>query len=286
MGTKVEKIVILTDSTSDLIDKYKNKDHIFILPLYVNIDGSYLKDGIEITSDEVVEFNKNNPDNLAKSSAPSPGDCAHIIEGIRAKGYKKIIIISVSSKLSTTHNVFNHVLDDDMYLLDSRSASLMESLLVNYADDLINEGLSFEEICTRLDQIRDEKAAYIWVDTLENLVKGGRISAPLGKAVKFLNIKPMLKVASEGKVDLVKLRVKEDKAIDQVIKKVRSDLEGVKEYYLGLGFGGDKSLLEKIEDKASDLIKSAKAYHKNTFGSVLRVYSGEKAFALFYIRIK
>ena len=162
----------------------------------------------------------------------------------------------------------------------------MESLLVNYADDLINEGLSFEEICTRLDQIRDEKAAYIWVDTLENLVKGGRISAPLGKAVKFLNIKPMLKVASEGKVDLVKLRVKEDKAIDQVIKKVRSDLEGVKEYYLGLGFGGDKSLLEKIEDKASDLIKSAKAYHKNTFGSVLRVYSGEKAFALFYIRIK
>lgn len=286
MGTKVEKIAILTDSTSDLIDKYKNKDHIFILPLYVNIDGSYLKDGIEITSDEVVEFNKNNPDNLAKSSAPSPGDCAHIIEGIRAKGYKKIIIISVSSKLSTTHNVFNHVLDDDMYLLDSRSASLMESLLVNYADDLINEGLSFEEICTRLDQIRDEKAAYIWVDTLENLVKGGRISAPLGKAVKFLNIKPMLKVVSEGKVDLVKLRVKEDKAIDQVIKKVRSDLEGVKEYYLGLGFGGDKSLLEKIEDKASDLIKSAKAYHKNTFGSVLRVYSGEKAFALFYIRIK
>ncbi|WP_311531857.1 DegV family protein [uncultured Anaerococcus sp.] len=282
----MEKIAILTDSTSDLIDKYKNKDHIFILPLYVNIDGSYLKDGIEITSDEVVEFNKNNPDNLAKSSAPSPGDCAHIIEEIRAKGYKKIIIISVSSKLSTTHNVFNHVLDDDMYLLDSRSASLMESLLVNYADDLINEGLSFEEICTRLNQIRDEKAAYIWVDTLENLVKGGRISAPLGKAVKFLNIKPMLKVASEGKVDLVKLRVKEDKAIDQVIKKVRSDLEGVKEYYLGLGFGGDKSLFEKIEDKASDLIKSAKSYHHNTFGSVLRVYSGEKAFALFYIRIK
>ncbi|WP_296129595.1 DegV family protein [uncultured Anaerococcus sp.] len=131
------KIAILTDSTSDLIDKYKNMDNIFVLPLYVNIDGSYLKDGIEITSDEVVEFNKKNPDNLAKSSAPSPGDCAHIIEEIRAKGYKKIIIISLSSKLSTTHNVFNHVLDDDMYLLDSRSASLMESLLVNYVDDLI-----------------------------------------------------------------------------------------------------------------------------------------------------
>ena len=108
MGTKVEKIAILTDSTSDLIDKYKNKDHIFILPLYVNIEGSYLKDGIEITSDEVVEFNKNNPDNLAKSSAPSPGDCAHIIEGIRAKGYKKIIIISVSSRIDTHLNVLIH----------------------------------------------------------------------------------------------------------------------------------------------------------------------------------
>lgn len=282
----MEKIAILTDSTSDLIDKYKNMDNIFVLPLYVNIDGSYLKDGIEITSDEVVEFNKKNPDNLAKSSAPSPGDCAHIIEEIRAKGYKKIIIISLSSKLSTTHNVFNHVLDDDMYLLDSRSASLMESLLVNYVDDLIKEGLSFKEICTRLNQIRDEKAAYVWVDSLENLVKGGRISAPLGKAVKFLNIKPMLKVANEGKVDLVKLRVKEDKAIDQAIKKVKADLEGAKEYYLGLGFGGDKSLFEKIEDKASDLINKAKAYHHNTFGSVLRVYSGEKAFGLFYIRIK
>ena len=282
----MEKIAILTDSTSDLIDKYKNKDHIFVLPLYVNIDGSYLKDGIEITSDEVVEHNKNNPDNLAKSSAPSPGDCAEIIEKIRAKGYQKIIIISLSSGLSATYNVFKNELDEDMYLLDSRNASLMESLLVNYADDLINEGLSFEEICTRLDQVRDEKAAYVWVDSLENLVKGGRISAPLGKAVKFLNIKPMLKVANEGKVDLVKLRAKEDKAIDQAIKKVKADIEGAKEYYLGLGFGGDKSLFEKIEDKASELINKAKAYHHNTFGSVLRVYSGEKAFGLFYIRIK
>lgn len=282
----MEKIAILTDSTSDLIDKYKNKDNIFILPLYVNIDGNYLKDEIEITSDEVVEHNKNNPDNLAKSSAPSPGDCVEIIEKIRAKGYQKIIIISLSSALSATYNVFKNELDEDMYLMDSRNASLMESLLVNYADDLINEGLSFEEICTRLDQVRDEKAAYVWVDSLENLVKGGRISAPLGKAVKFLNIKPMLKVANEGKVDLVKLKVKEDKAIDQAIKKVKADLEGVKEYYMGLGFGGDKSLLEKIEDKASDLIERAKSYHQNTFGSVLRVYSGEKAFALFYIRIK
>lgn len=282
----MEKIAILADSTSDVHDNLRNRDNVYIIPLYVNIDGKYLKDQIEISPEEVLVYNDNHPGDFAKTSAPSPGDMKEIIGQIRNDGYEKIIVITISSKMSATYNTFKNLTEDDpnIHVVDSKSVSLMGSLMVAYADDLIKEGLDFKIICDKLENLEGKKMFYAWVDSLDNLVNGGRLPAPVGKAVSFLNIKPIIKVSSEGKLEIIKLKVKEEKAIDQLLNKVRKDIGDAKNYYLGIGHGGDFDLFERVQDKAGDLIENSVFYNGNPFGCVVRTHAGKRSFAVFYLK--
>lgn len=284
----MEKIAIITDSTADLTKDLRKKDNIYVIPLYVNIGGKYLKDGIDIKTDEIIEYNEKNPDNLAKSSAPSPGDVKSIIGKARADGFDKIFVVTVSSRLSATFSIFKIEAEDDsnIKLIDSKSASLGETLLVGYIQSLIGEGYSFDQISGLLDGVVDKKSVYIWVDSLESLKAGGRLSTAALKTVKFFNIKPILNLGEDGKVGIIKLKAKEDKAIKDIVKKIREDLKDSEKYYLAIGHGGDEKLLKKIEKEASDLIDGALSYKNNYFGSVIRVHSGKKAFAIFCQKIK
>ncbi len=282
----MEKIAILADSTSDVNENLRNRDNVYIIPLYVNMDGKYLKDQVDISPEEVLEYNDNHPGDFAKTSAPSPGDMQEIIDQIRNDGYEKIIVITISSKMSATYNTFKNLTEDDpdIHVVDSKSVSLMGSLMVAYADDLIKEGLDFKMICDKLENLEGKKMFYAWVDSLDNLVNGGRLPAPVGRAVSFLNIKPIIKVSSEGKLEIIKLKVKEEKAIDQLLNKIRKDIGDTKKYYLGIGHGGDFELFEKVQEKASDLIDNSIFYNGNPFGCVVRTHAGKRSFSVFYLK--
>ena len=282
----MEKIAILADSTSDVNENLRNRDNVYIIPLYVNIDGKYLKDQVDISPEEVLLYNDNHPGDFAKTSAPSPGDMQETIDQIRNDGYEKILVITISSKMSATYNTFKNLTEDDpnIHVVDSKSVSLMGSLMVAYADDLIKEGLDFKTICDKLENLEGKKMFYAWVDSLDNLVNGGRLPAPVGKAVSFFNIKPIIKVSSEGKLEIIKLKVKEEKAIDQLLNKIRKDLGDSKNYYLGIGHGGDFELFKKVQEKANDLIENSIFYNGNPFGCVVRTHAGKRSFSVFYLK--
>lgn len=176
--------------------------------------------------------------------------------------------------------------DKNIRVIDSKSASLGEALLVKYGQDLIARNLGFDDVYDKLMEAVTDKAVYIWVDSLDSLRAGGRLSTAAIKAVKFFNIKPILNLEESGKVGVIKLKAKEDKAIDQIIAKIEKDLKGTEDFYFAIGHGGDEGLFEKIEKRAAGLIERSKAYVKNNFGSVIRVHSGKKAFAVFYMRVK
>ena len=193
----------------------------------------------------------------------------------------------VSSNLSATFQILNIQASEDpnIKVIDSKSASLGESLLLVYSLDLINEGLSFDEISIRLDQVIDSKDLYVWFDSLENLKAGGRLTAHVSKALGILNLKPLLKLNKDGKIDLIKLKVKEKRAIKQLVERVREDLKDSRKYYLGLIHGSDESSVSDIEKQAKDLIDNSLGYFKNTFGSVVGVHVGSKAYAFLYLKV-
>ena len=75
----MEKIAIMVDSASDLNLEYVKKEGFYFLPLYVNLDGQFLKDRVDIGPDEFYKWVEDNHA-LPKTSMPSPGDIISLME--------------------------------------------------------------------------------------------------------------------------------------------------------------------------------------------------------------
>ena len=284
----MEKIAILTDSTADLPKELRELEEVFVMPLYVNLNGKYYKDEIDINLDEVNKFNELNKDNLAKSSAPSPGDFKEMFDKIFDQDFTKILCFTVSSGLSATHQICEMVASDyeNIKVYDTKLASIGEGLFVSFASQLIRGGEDFSYICQKIEETKANKKLYIWLDSLTNLKKGGRAGGIFAKTAGILDLKPELMLNEEGKIALIKLKRKETKALSDIIERVREDLKGCKKYYLGLVYGKNENIGEIFEKEARDLVEKSQGYHKTVLGSVIGVHAGSKAFAVVYLKVE
>ncbi|MDT8716379.1 DegV family protein [Clostridium sp. 19966] len=194
----MEKIAIITDTTSDLDDEFVSKNNISVLPFTISYSYGDFKDKFEITPMEVY---KNLDKEIPKSSLPSIQDLENAIEKLKSEGYNRILIITISSGLSGFYNAANMVAeshtDIKIHAFDSKSLSAGEGYIVERCVELINKGTSFEEIISKLSDIRSGVKLFFIVGTLEYLIKGGRIGRVSGTIGEFLNIKPIISVGKE-----------------------------------------------------------------------------------------
>ena len=95
----MEKIAILVDSGSD-IDYEKSREFgIYVMPFYVNLDGEFYKEQVELKPDDFYEWVKKN-EKLPKTSIPSPGELNKKLEEIKNDGFEKLIIITISKNFT------------------------------------------------------------------------------------------------------------------------------------------------------------------------------------------
>ena len=113
-----------------------------------------------------------------------------------SEGYE-VICLTCSGKLSGTHqsaNIAAAAFADKVHVLDSGTIAIGLGILVEYALELVDRGLTAEEILRELMQKRERIRILALVDTLEYLKKGGRISSAVALAGGLLNIKPVISV--------------------------------------------------------------------------------------------
>ena len=149
----MEKIAILVDSGSDLSLDYIGKEGFYYLPLYVNLDGKFLKDRIDISPEDFYEWIKTN-NKLPKTSMPSPGDINELLEKIRDDGYDRVICINIGSKFSGTYNACKlaEVEGIEVYAFNTGNLTLAQGFFATYAKKLIDDGFAFEEITKKLEE--------------------------------------------------------------------------------------------------------------------------------------
>ena len=173
------EIAILTDSVSDLTNEDIEGLPIKIVPLKIDINGELYKDGVEITK---AEFWHQMLDNNAKikTSQPSPQEFLNAYNKLFEKGYKKIISIHPSSKLSGTiqaakvgRSLTNR--ENDIELVDSLGASLLQGFLALGAAGKSIRGESFTEILNWINNFRNKGKLLMIIPDLKYLEKGGRI---------------------------------------------------------------------------------------------------------------
>lgn len=195
------KIAVITDSSANLSQDYLNQhENTFMIPLMINIDGVQYRDQVEIDANQVYQ---KLDESKITTSLPELSDLHTLIQTLSEKQYTDIIAINISSGLSGTFNAFRLVFQEETQLkithYDSKTLAGALGYLVEYANELIEQGKTPEEIVPLLDICRYQNSlAFYTINTLKYLRKGGRIGFVEGTIGDILHVKPVITVNDQG----------------------------------------------------------------------------------------
>ena len=185
---------IITDSASDM----SPAEHpaLAVLPLSVTFGTDVYMDGIDIDHQRFYEMLVER-DELPKTGQVNPYAFSQAIAKVREAG-DEAVIITVGAKLSGTNQSARTALAEapggDVYVVDSNNVTLGERVMVEYALRLVDEGRSAAQIAAAVEAVRDRVVVIGLLETLEYLVRGGRLSAAAGAVGTLLNVKPVVAV--------------------------------------------------------------------------------------------
>lgn len=196
------KLAIVTDSTCDLQADEVARLKVRTVPLYVHFDGTMHRDWVDIEPRRIIEGVRAGAD-LPTTSQPSPDDFARAYAAAaEEEGAEHILVITISSEFSGTFNSASLAAESSpvpVTTYDSRAASMGIGNLVRIAAELRDEGAELDAIVAELDRVRATLLVLFSVDTLDFLLKGGRVSKASALLGGLLNIKPILTV-TDGKI--------------------------------------------------------------------------------------
>jgi len=264
---------IITDSASDLPEDLLRKYHVHVVPLTVNIDGREYREGIDITPREFQQKMLDSSE-LPLTSQPSPDLFSKAFQELSEKG--EVLCLTLSSKLSGTFQsayLAKNITGLKVEIFDTLAGSLGQGLQILKTAELIAAGFTLREIIGKLSTYRREMNILILLDTLENIVKGGRLSRFQGSLAKILNIKVLLQ-GVDGAVELLeKIRGKK-KFLQRVIEIIGERGSDLSNRFFGITHVDNEEdaqflkmeIMEKYQPK--DVII-------NYMGSTMGTYAGK-----------
>jgi DegV family protein with EDD domain len=175
-----------------------------VVPLYVRFGDESYRDYVELAPHEFYERLRAAPE-TPTTSQPTPGDFLAAYEQL--DGYERILSVHIAGKLSGTlqsaRTAGRQLGDDRVRALDSESASAAIAMLGLAIQRRLAQGTTDEEVDQLVERYRQRAELLFTVETLEYLVRGGRIGRARGWAGELLHIKPILSI-KEGEVLPVK----------------------------------------------------------------------------------
>ena len=228
---------IVVDSCCELPEKYKKDPHFEIVPLGLEVGDYRIMDDEHFNQKEFLEQVASCPQ-CPRSSCPSPESYRQAFESEA----EHIYVVTLSGNLSGSYNSAmvgrQMYLEEDeskqIYVMDSCSASCGETQLALLAASLEEQGLSFEEVVSRLEAFRSEMNTYFVLDNLETLRKNGRLSKVKALVASALKIKPVMGATSEG--DIVQLDQARgiNKALMKMVDAIVNDAQHVENKTLAI----------------------------------------------------
>ncbi|MCM3162988.1 DegV family protein [Metabacillus litoralis] len=249
----MQKIKIVTDSTIDMSKELIEEYDITVVPLSITIDDKHFTDGVDITPDVFIKM-MNQSKELPKSSQPPAGEFLKVYDELSKDG-SSIISIHMTKGLSGTVQSAQsaaQMSEANVTVLDSMFISKALGFQVLEAAKMAKEGSSKEQILHRIAEIHDHTRLYLSVDTLENLVKGGRIGR--GKALigSLLNIKPIAKLQDGLYTPVGKVR-SQSQAVKYLAKQFAEDVKGKTVKAVGIAHADAHDFAQKLKQAVLEI---------------------------------
>ena len=201
----MEKTKIIVDSTGDMPLEWINKMDVDVIPLHILWEERGINEDDSRNYDDLKKYwdDLDKEEDLPKTSQPTPVEFKKRYDRFFEEGYSSIIVITLSSSLSGTHNsaiIAAKEYGDKVQVIDSKTASSAISLIVYRASELLSEGL---DVVTVKDQLLKEMGenrfgAFFYVSNFNFLRKGGRVSRFASFVGTMLNLRVAIFVNDEG----------------------------------------------------------------------------------------
>lgn len=248
----MEKIKIVTDSTADLSEDIIKDLEIHVVPLSISIEGETYLDRVDLSPEMFLEKMKAS-DELPKSSQPSAGVFAELYDELGKDGSKVISIHMTGGMSGTVRSAESaaEITATDVTVVDSRFISRGLGFQVIEAARLAREGKGVEEILKAITEIREKTQLYVVVDTLENLVKGGRIGKGKAMIGSLLNIKPIASLAGGEYTPVAKVR-SHTQVVKFLVQQFMEDVKGKTIKGVGLCHADGLALAQNLKTKIAE----------------------------------
>ncbi|MFJ5715175.1 DegV family protein [Neobacillus sp. NPDC093127] len=277
----MSKIKIVTDSTLDISKEAAEKLGIIVVPLAITINGETYLDRVDLEPAEFIE-NMSRAKELPKSSQPSTGAFLEVYDRLGKEGYE-VLSIHMTGKMSGTVRTAEsaaQMTETNVTVVDSKFISKALSFQVREAAVLAKQGKSMAEILDHIETIRKSTKLYIMVDTLENLVKGGRIGKGKAFIGSLLNIKPIASLEDAEYTPVTKVR-SHSQVVKFLAKQFAEDVKGKTIRGVGIAHAEAYELAVKIKDSISELT-GYKEIEIDYTGPTVSTHTGPGALALMY----
>ncbi|MDO5707895.1 MAG: DegV family protein [Andreesenia angusta] len=231
----MSNIKLIYDSGCDLDFEISKEIEAVQVPLSLRLDDTIYNDDENLDTDKLITHLKKVKEHPS-SACPSPEDYIS-----RFERDKMNFVVTLSSKLSGSYN--SAVVGKNIYLeenpdarveiIDSKTASSGQAVIILKLNELKDMGLDFEEIKESIKEFIDGMKTYFIIDSMDNLIKTGRVSAFKGKVAKFLSIVPIMK-GNDGGIELEEKVRGAKNAFNRLIEIIGEQGENLDQKILGI----------------------------------------------------
>lgn len=261
---------IIIDSCGELTHRMKQSGIYETASLSMEVDGDIITDDELFDQADFLRRVAASPE-CPKSSCPSPENYMELYEGEE----KRIYVVTLSSELSGSYNsaqlgrklwIEEHGDDGkQIYVFNSRSASVGETLIGLKIQECEEKGLSFEKVVSIVEEYIEGQHTYFVLENLDTLRKNGRLTGIKSFVASALNIKPVMGSTPEGTICQLGQARGMKRALAKMANQIVGEGKATKEKILAIAHCNcperarevERMLLDRIHVKTSFIVDTA-----------------------------
>ncbi|MGH9057396.1 MAG: DegV family protein [Acidimicrobiales bacterium] len=260
---------IVTDSAASLDDELARRRGIVVVPMQIEVEGRALPDGAEGLDGLVASVGNG----AVRTAGPTPAAFTSAVK--EADTGDGVVVITVASRLSSTFAAARLAAaeaDFPVAVVDSGTAAGAEGLIALAAAGAALAGRRLEAVRRRAEMVRARVRLVAEVGNLTQLVRGGRVPAPLGALGNAVGLHPVFELR-RGEIRLLRPALSERAATELMLTTWRRSVRpGHHLHVAGLHVDGSESVEDLLDAVAGEVVPITRFVGR--FGPVMVAHTG------------
>ena len=274
-----DNTTLVVDSASDLPTVSDDRRRWPVVPMHVHLDGRDYRDSVDLTTQGFYERLRSGGAE-PRTSQPSPGEFEAVFRAALAERPHAVAVIA-SARASGAFESARLAAGglDGVQVVDSGSVSGAIVLLADAIERRLDHGTSPDEIEALAGRFREQACALVALDTLEYLVRGGRVSRVAGLAGQLAHLKPVLRLV-DGEVTAYRRVRGRARALELLVRTFAA--EAGETPRVAIAHADAQADADRLAEQIAALRPRARLDFRGLFGPALGSHSGPDALALMW----